>query len=163
MNSTKTIKNFFGIVLFSVAASAARTECCTIYSETNMKGEKHDLCYEGHNKDYVTDATVYNIKGGDIVTWEAKSIECTDNATWTPCSASTSKKDCQSKAFSVYTSSYGHNADISSVDTSQIAIYHNSNHIDDGHAFTVYENDDCTGASYSPWDLLDVNSFYKRY
>jgi len=55
-------------------------------------------------------------------------------------------------------SSNGSNTDISSVDASKIAIYqvsHPSNVV--GKAFTVYENDDCSGASYSGNSLDAMN------
>ena len=68
MNQT-TIKNLFGAVLFSAAASASQVECCTIYSKTHMKGDSHQLCYDGVGDQVTNDATVFNIKDGDIVSW----------------------------------------------------------------------------------------------
>ena len=68
MNQT-TIKNLFGAVLFSAAASASQVECCTIYSKTHMKGDSYQLCYDGKDDYDTSDATVYHIKDGGYVTW----------------------------------------------------------------------------------------------
>jgi len=54
---------------FSAVASASEVMCCTIYSETNMKGDSYQLCYDGKADFYTSDATVYHIKDGDYVTW----------------------------------------------------------------------------------------------
>ena len=69
MNQT-TIKNLFGVVLFSAAASASQVSCCTIYSEINMKGDSHQLCHERTGEVFgKVDANVFHIKDGDIVPW----------------------------------------------------------------------------------------------
>jgi len=85
-----------------------------------------------------------------------------NTANYTPCTASDGEDFCREKAFSPIFSSFGKNADISSIDTTLIAIWHAYNGLSDGHGITVYESDDCTGVS-NTWEFSDVEYFEQVY
>lgn len=85
-----------------------------------------------------------------------------NTANYTPCTASDGEDFCREKAFSPIFSSFGKNADISSIDTTLIAIWHAYNGLSDGHGITVYESDDCTGVS-NTWEFTDVEYFEQVY
>ena len=60
-------------------------------------------------------------------------------------------------------STFGSHNDVSAIDAAQIAIWLNVDGYDGGEALTIYEGEKCTGASYSPLELLDVHDFKSKY
>ena len=93
------------------------------------------------------------------------SIECDFKATYTPCSASTSDADCKHNAHFWTHKTGGSNVDISSVDASKIAINSEifAGWSNGGGDFSVYENDDCSGASYSMHIADDAMTYEQKF
>jgi len=106
---------------------ASAEGCCTIYSETNMQGKSHELCYDYSNAD---DRTMTYVLSEIEIDWKVASISCEADdhimTGYSPCLESDTSSTCSEKAefFDGFGwMSYGDNTDLTGVDMSVIGIY----------------------------------------
>ena len=114
-------------ILLALVGYASAEGCCTIYSETNMEGNSHELCYDNSNA--YAHTTTY-VLSEIYIDWKVASISCEADdhimTGYSPCLASDHLDTCGEKSWFVDGfgwMSYGDNNDLTGVDMPVIGIY----------------------------------------
>ena len=161
-NNKQKMQKYAILIALAGLASATGDYCCTIYSEKNMMGKSHDLCFDP-NSDNQFDIYTSVYRLSDInIEWDIASISCGDygpaRSGYSVCLDSDSPPECGDKSYfdGFGWLTYGDNTDLTGVDIPVIGITTQHN----GGAVTMYQSDDCTGHSFSNHDLLDTESTF---